>query len=167
LPLAHVEARTGASVVLAGVLLKIGGYALVKIPIFSRVRMVVCFFYLGLVIRRIACCFQNDIKRVIAYSRVAHICVIPIIVRMNVVRRINVIVMIIVFHAFRSGLLFMVCGRLYRLVGRRVVVIIRGVLVGRLLIGLIMRVRIVMNLAILPCPRFFAEVMFVNVCLND
>merc|ERR1711872_782312 len=79
LPKAHVEAPVAGSIILAGVLLKLGGYGLFHlIPLFSFICKKTSFFFVrislygGFVIR-VVCLIQIDIKSLIAYSSVAHI----------------------------------------------------------------------------------------------
>ncbi len=79
LPDAHTEAPTGGSVILAGILLKIGSYAFLRfaIPLFPDI---VKDYYLyisylsviGIIFGAILALSQNDIKRLIAYSSVSH-----------------------------------------------------------------------------------------------
>lgn len=78
LPKAHVEAPLAGSMILAGVLLKLGGYGIIRISIFSSSSVilfssllfslsVVGIFFIGFI-----CCRINDLKALIAYSSVAH-----------------------------------------------------------------------------------------------
>jgi NADH-quinone oxidoreductase subunit M len=82
--MAHVEAPTFGSMILAGILLKLGGVGLFRfMPLFDLTffRNVYCSYAaVFLVFSTLVCCVQSDFKRLIAFSSVSHMMsLVPII----------------------------------------------------------------------------------------
>nr|ALO76181.1 NADH deshydrogenase subunit 4 [Mylabris sp. MYL01] len=78
LPKAHVEAPVSGSMILAGVMLKLGGYGLMRMmKVFISLGLSINYFFIGLsiiggVVISLVCLRQSDIKSLIAYSSVSH-----------------------------------------------------------------------------------------------
>src|SRR5690606_5558489 len=88
LPDAHVEAPTGGSVVLAGVLLKMGIYGFIRFasPLFPRAAMefapyIGTLAVIGILYGALVAWAQDDIKKLVAYSSVSHLgyCVLGLV----------------------------------------------------------------------------------------
>jgi len=120
LPLAHVEAPTAGSVLLAGILLKVGGYGFLRLvlPIVPDAVRVLAPWLLtlcvvGIVYGAFTAFAQRDVKRLIAYSSVSHLgfcmlgvfCLSPVGLHGGLLQMIN--------HGLATGGLFAVVGMLY------------------------------------------------------
>jgi len=120
LPLAHTEAPTAGSVILAGVLLKLGTYGFCRlcIPILPDASMTMAPFIavvaiVGIIYAALAAWVQKDIKKLVAYSSVSHLgfCMLGLF-SLKVVG-INGSVMYMINHGLSTGALFLVIGCLY------------------------------------------------------
>ena len=123
LPDAHTEAPTAGSVVLAGVLLKMGTYGFLRfsLPLLpvdpvlrSRIiQVVIVLSLVAIVYGALVCLMQKDMKRLIAYSSVSHLgfCTLGIFALTpnglagSVIQQIN--------HGISTGALFLIVGVLY------------------------------------------------------
>ena len=120
LPLAHVQAPTAGSVILAGVLLKIGTYGFVRfnIPFLPAATATLMPWMLGLSVAGIiygalVALAQSDIKRLIAYSSVSHMgfCMLGLFALNGAATQGAVLQM--VNHGISTGALFALVGMLY------------------------------------------------------
>jgi NADH-quinone oxidoreductase subunit M len=120
LPLAHVQAPTAGSVILAGVLLKVGSYGFVRFALpMTPDSVVVCMPWLlwlsliGILYGALVALAQDDIKRLVAYSSVSHLgfCMLGVFAINRLGMQGGVLQM--VNHGLATGGLFAVVGMLY------------------------------------------------------
>lgn len=110
LPVAHVEASTVGSIILAGVLLKLGSIGLIYLIIY--INFIVKFHWLGLgiVILILIILSLRDLKIMIAYSSVAHIRIVFYVIILGSCIGKKGAIYIIFYHGFISPLIFWVVG---------------------------------------------------------
>jgi NADH-quinone oxidoreductase subunit M len=120
LPDAHVEAPTSGSVVLAGVLLKMGTYGFLRfaLPMFPTAAIAFTPWLMGLalvgiVYGSLVAMIQSDIKKLVAYSSVAHLGFVMLGMFAMNVHGLNGSVLQMINHGLSTGALFLLVGMLY------------------------------------------------------
>lgn len=135
LPDAHVEASTPVSVLLAGVLLKLGTYGILRfcVGLFPEAWMNVSQ-YLGwwavvsVLYGSLAAIAQTDMKKMVAYSSVGHMGYILLAAAAGTPLSILGTVMQMVSHGLISALMFLLVGVVYKKTGTRDLTVLRGLL---------------------------------------
>nr|AHZ34259.1 NADH dehydrogenase subunit 4 [Brachionus rubens] len=164
LPMAHVEAPTFGSMILAGILLKLGGVGLLRCSKFMDMGMLgaifMAYFTVFMLYVTVVCLFQSDFKRLVAYSSVSHMMAIPILLLVNNLMSTKSLVMLMLFHGLSSPLLFMLVGIVYSMFSSRQLIMIRGLLLSSPLISFVMVLAFFFTLSAPPFPSFVSEVYF-------
>lgn len=134
LPDAHTQAPTAGSVVLAGVMLKLGTYGLLRFGLYLFPEASVWSRYLwlglaviGIIYGAIAATMQKDLKRLVAYSSVAHLGFIVLGTFAFTSQAITGSVMQMVNHGVSTGALFLLVGMIYERRHTRQIAELRGI----------------------------------------
>ena len=120
LPDAHTEAPTPGSVILAGVLLKMGTYGLIRFNLelfpqasFEYASIIGVLAVIGIVYGALCAMVQKDIKRLVAYSSVSHLGFVVLGIFSMTVEGVQGAIIQMVNHGLSTGMLFLCVGCLY------------------------------------------------------
>ncbi|MFM7763686.1 MAG: NADH-quinone oxidoreductase subunit M [Acidimicrobiaceae bacterium] len=134
LPDAHTQAPTGGSVILAGVLLKMGTYGFVRfgVYLFPQAAMgarpvLFTLAVIGIIYGAIAATMQRDLKRLVAYSSVAHLGFIVLGTFALSSQAVTGAVIQMVNHGVSTGALFLLVGMIYERRHTREIAELRGI----------------------------------------
>lgn len=128
LPEAHVEAPTPGSVLLAGILLKMGGYGYIKFlfSVFPEVcrdlkMYALVLAVIGIMYPTVTTIRQVDLKKIVAYSSVSHMNYVVVGIAIGTLSSLEGAVLTMIGHGFVSSALFICVGALYERHGTRVI----------------------------------------------
>ena len=122
LPDAHVEAPTGGSVILAGVMLKMGAYGFLRfaLPLFPSIAMdptvrgvIIGLAIVSIIYGALVAMVQPDLKKLVAYSSVSHLGFVMLGIFALNVQSIQGGLMIMISHGISTAGLFLLVGMLY------------------------------------------------------
>lgn len=120
LPDAHVQAPTAGSVILAGVLLKMGTYGLLRfnLPLFPAASLYFASFIsilavIGIIYGALVAMVQTDMKKLVAYSSVAHLGFVVLGIFAMTQESMQGAIIQMINHGLSTGALFLLVGMIY------------------------------------------------------
>nr|AEP27566.1 NADH dehydrogenase subunit 4 [Melanobaris laticollis] len=168
LPKAHVEAPISGSMILAGVMLKLGGYGLLrvmKIFIETGVKLNLGFIIISLIgglIVSFICIRQSDLKMLIAYSSVSHMgMVLAGILTLNLWGMWGSLILMVA-HGLCSSGLFCVANLVYERTGSRSIFLNKGLMNIFPSLSLWWFLLCVSNMAAPPSLNLLGEILLIN-----
>nr|ACF06390.1 NADH dehydrogenase subunit 4 [Toxocara canis] len=169
LPKAHVEAPTTASMLLAGLLLKLGTAGFLRILgslCFVHSNVWVLLAFLGMILAAFCCVFQSDAKALAAYSSITHMSfLLMAIVFVMMSGKTSGIVMMLA-HGYTSTLMFYLVGEFYHVSMSRMVYYMNGFFGSSMIMALIFVVVFLSNSGTPPSLSFISEFSAISVSMS-
>nr|BBD13974.1 NADH dehydrogenase subunit 4 [Stethojulis strigiventer] len=172
LPKAHVEAPIAGSMILAAVLLKLGGYGMMRIMVIldpltkDLAYPFIVLALWGLVMTGAICLRQTDLKSLIAYSSVGHMGLVVAGILIQTPCGHAGALMLMITHGLTSSALFCLANTNYERTHTRTMVLARGLQMVMPLMTMWWFVATLANLALPPLPNFKAELTVIVALFN-
>nr|ANJ04236.1 NADH dehydrogenase subunit 4 [Etheostoma nigrum] len=172
LPKAHVEAPVAGSMILAAVLLKLGGYGMMRIvvmlePLTKDLSYPFIIFALwGVVMTGSICLRQTDLKSLIAYSSVSHMGLVVGGILIQTPWGFSGALILMIAHGLTSSALFCLANTSYERTHSRTMLLARGMQMVLPLMTAWWFIASLANLALPPLPNLMGELMIVTSLFN-
>nr|YP_008082656.1 NADH dehydrogenase subunit 4 [Epinephelus quoyans]AGL75444.1 NADH dehydrogenase subunit 4 [Epinephelus quoyans] len=172
LPKAHVEAPVAGSMVLAAVLLKLGGYGMMRMivmlePLTKELSYPFLIFALwGIIMTSSICLRQTDLKSLIAYSSVSHMGLVVGGILIQTPWGFTGALILMIAHGLTSSALFCLANTNYERTHSRTMLLARGLQIILPLMTAWWFIASLANLALPPLPNLMGELMIITSLFN-
>nr|BAR46021.1 NADH dehydrogenase subunit 4 [Aurelia sp. 4 sensu Dawson et al. (2005)] len=166
LPQAHVEAPVAGSVLLAGVLLKLGGYGFLRFswtlfPLASQYfsPAIILLGSIAVIYASLSTCRQTDAKKLVAYSSVAHMGLVTIAIFSKTSEGLAAAIILMLAHGLISSGLFITVTNLYDRFHTRIIRYYKGIIYTMPVYSTLFFLLILANIAFPVSMNFIGEFM--------
>nr|YP_009455690.1 NADH dehydrogenase subunit 4 [Iriatherina werneri]BBC27396.1 NADH dehydrogenase subunit 4 [Iriatherina werneri] len=172
LPKAHVEAPIAGSMILAAVLLKLGGYGMIRImailePLNKELSYPFLIFALwGVIMTASTCLRQPDLKSLIAYSSVSHMGLVTAAILIQTPWGLTGALVLMIAHGLTSSALFCLANTNYERTHSRTMILARGLQTAIPLMATWWFIASLANLGLPPLPNLMGELMIITSLFN-
>nr|YP_009311160.1 NADH dehydrogenase subunit 4 [Rhodeus amarus]BAV69777.1 NADH dehydrogenase subunit 4 [Rhodeus amarus] len=172
LPKAHVEAPVAGSMVLAAVLLKLGGYGMMRMmimldPLSKELAYPFIILALwGVIMTGSICLRTTDLKSLIAYSSVSHMGLVAGGILIQTPWGFSGAIILMIAHGLVSSMLFCLANTAYERTHSRTMILARGLQVIFPLTAAWWFIANLANLALPPLPNLMGELMIITTLFN-
>nr|YP_010960622.1 NADH dehydrogenase subunit 4 [Uroconger lepturus]WNH38064.1 NADH dehydrogenase subunit 4 [Uroconger lepturus] len=172
LPKAHVEAPIAGSMVLAAVLLKLGGYGMMRMmSMLSPMTKELAYPFIalalwGVIMTGSTCLRQTDLKAMIAYSSVSHMGLVAAGILIQTPWAFTGAIILMIAHGLVSSAMFCLANTNYERTHNRTLILTRGMQMILPLMGAWWFITNLANLALPPTPNLMGEIMIMISVFN-
>nr|WAQ70301.1 NADH dehydrogenase subunit 4 [Phoxinus phoxinus] len=168
LPKAHVEAPIAGSMVLAAVLLKLGGYGMMRMMVMldplskDLIYPFIILALWGIIMTGSICLRQTDLKSLIAYSSVSHMGLVAGGILIQTPWGFSGAIILMIAHGLASSMLFCLANTAYERTHSRTMILARGLQMIFPLTAMWWFTANLANLALPPLPNLMGELMIIT-----